>query len=304
MASRNGLLVVVILLILVPASACSTLESEVDAGASAPPAAGEVVLPINIYIPTTAEENAIAQARAILIDRCMRRFGLSFPRPPANLSDARVLDVGVYGNKRRYGVSDASVAQRYGYHLPSMVAGTRSGATSGAEEDRMHESEEFRTVLAGGPDGERLTVNGEEVPPGGCGQEATTEVEEIGGFSYSQVAAEIKADSYERSRTDADVISAFAEWAQCMAEAGYEVSVPVGEDPAFDLNDPRVSEAEIDMAMADVNCKEETDLIGIWSRTESRYQTDQIAEHEGELQDALTEHRHRMEAINDIVAAG
>ncbi|MFI8090179.1 hypothetical protein ACIF9R_17940 [Streptomyces sp. NPDC086080] len=310
--------------VLMFASACTGQDSGPGAtgvpSPTAPPAPGEVVLPINAYLPTADDQARMGRARAILIDRCMRRFGLSFPQPSAAALEAGAKDNGVYGNKRRYGVTDAATAQRYGYHLPSTVdrvsqdgepdgteAGT--GAEAGSAEGKRSRRRDpaYAAVLNGheGNESER-GARRDDVPSGGCVGEAGAKLAEAGsatdGFSYAKVASDIKADSHFRSMSSTRVTAAFKEWSRCMRDKGYSTTAPVGERLPFDIDSARVSEKEIERALADVACKERTRLVEIWSGEERRYQNAQIKEHSTELRTAAEEHRSRMKAITAILA--
>ncbi|MET9156003.1 hypothetical protein ABZX82_32705 [Streptomyces griseoflavus] len=285
------------------AAACGTAHPVVPAVATARPAAGEVVLPVNAYLPTTAEVFTTGNARAVLIDRCMRGFGFSFPRPAATLRHLSIQDNGVYGNKRRYGVADATSAARYGYHLPSTVE--RAEDPGGRTVPERPRDPDFALALNGSEQvGE---VNGRELPPGGCVAEARRALAEAGSdtgsFSYARRAADIKADSFTRSLRDPRVTGVIRKWAACMRAEGYRAVSPVTDRPRFDLDKPLVSRQEIEMAMTDAGCKQRTGLVRIWAGVESSYQNEHIAADIDELNRALTEHRSRMAAAARLLAA-
>ncbi|MFE9687866.1 hypothetical protein [Streptomyces sp. NPDC006285] len=80
------------------------------------------------------------------------------------LRDLSVQDSGVYGNKRRYGVTDGAVATRYGYHLPSTVERAKDRDKRAAPERTRALS--FLVALNGS---ERvIELNGRVLPGGGC----------------------------------------------------------------------------------------------------------------------------------------
>ncbi|MGY1498665.1 hypothetical protein ACW4TU_19065 [Streptomyces sp. QTS52] len=296
---------IVAVLLFVPA--CSGADSppvsaSVDS-LTVQPAAGEVHLPVNAYLPTVAEFFDIGRARTLLISRCMREYGLSFPETTATLDD-NVKDDGVYGNARRYGVANSALVKRYGYHLPSTVESASGAADTDSGSgvwDERRQDPMYGRVLNG--DTEKRSANGRKLPDGGCLGQAAREFAEAGGagFSYAKLAADIKGDSFNRSLSDPAVISATRKWANCMRAAGYESSSPVTDRPLFDLDRPEVSGAEIKMALADLECKRRTRLVEIWSGFERKYQKEQITLHADEFGRILGEHRTRMAATARIL---
>jgi hypothetical protein len=261
-----------------------------------------VVLPVNAYLPTVEEVFTIGQVRALLIDRCMRTFGFSFPRPAPRLRALTVQDGGVYGNKRRYGVADAVLAARYGYHLPSTVERAKDHGERAAL--KRPRDPAFPIALNGS---EKVTeLNGRELPQGGCVGDARRALAEAGSdtgsFSYARRAADIKAGSFARSLRDPRVTRVIRQWAACMHTQGFRAESPITDSPRFDLDKPVVSRREIAMALVDVGCKQRTRLVETWSSVESSYQKKQIAAGLGELDNALAEHRSRMKATDRLLA--
>ncbi|MEV6810388.1 hypothetical protein [Streptomyces sp. NPDC051129] len=236
----------------------------------------------------------------------MRVYRFDFPLPSTSLEKTNLLDGGVYGNKRRYGVTDPAMAATYGYHL----AGTIDQRTHGrarAAGGPAHRDLRYLTALNGpgqGSDGQ-ATVKGRKVPPGGCTAQASERLIEkgsaTGSFSYGQLAADIKADSFRRSLREPAVKAAVRAWAACMSKAGYTVASPVTDAPYFDLDEPAVSRKEIAMARTDVGCKKRTRLVRVWSQAEARDQREQIARNVGALDRVRREQRSRMAAVARIL---
>jgi hypothetical protein len=259
-----------------------------------------VVLPVNTYLPTVRDQTRTALARAVLVDRCMRKSGFSFPRPADSVLQAGVKDNGVYGNKRRYGVADTATARQYGYHLPSAVDDAANENTKAAAEraDRMRARRGDPSYTAA------LNGVGEEGSPGGCVAEAGAELageHDAPHGSRAGVAADIRAESHKRTMNSPRVTAVFERWSQCMRDEGYAATAPVGESLPFDIDVLPVSREEIDMALADVACKKQTRLISIWSAEERRYQEAQIKKHAKELRKAADDNERHRKTIAAIV---
>jgi len=280
---------------------------------SASPAAGEMVLPIDAYGVRIAERTQLGRARTVLIGQCVRRFGFSFDAAAGAAGSEQaaqndVKDLGVYGNKRRYGVTSAAVAAKYGYHLESVVDRTAPG------DERKEDPHGFgrmtpalQAVLRGKTaSGARPpAVDGQQVPPKGCMGEAETKLAEAGAppsFNMAELVGKIRADSFAASLTDPKVTATFAKWSACMRGKGYDFPMPLEASRDFDLEGRGVTPREIATAKADVACKEQTDLIEIWYGFESRYQQKQIDRQVEELEQIKKEHAARMRVVAEILA--
>jgi hypothetical protein len=286
------------------------------AGPSAP-AEGELTFSIDEYVPTVAERAQLGQARTLLIGKCLRRFGFAFDSAAATAKAERALDndvkdLGLRGNKRRYGVLTEQAATRYGYHLESTVDGTADKlAKGGADPHGFGQlTPAMQAVLTGKTaEGQRPPpVNGVEVPEGGCEGEANAKLAEAGGppsFNLPVLVSKIRADSFTASLTDPGVTAAFAAWSACMRAKGYDYPMPLEVARDFDVeNTPAVSPAETATALADVTCKKETKLVDVWFGFESRYQQAQIERNAEELKRIKEENAARMKVVVDVVSAG
>lgn len=282
-----------------------------------PPARGEPVLPIDAYAVSTADEGKLGRARTLLVGQCLRRFGFPFDAAGRAARDDqatqnRIKDFGVYGNKRRYGVATMEAAERYGYHLDSVVDGTALPAPVKGARDAHGFGEltpAMSVVLRGKTaDGKRPpAVDGQEVPEGGCMGEATAKLAAAGGpasFNESELVSKIAADSFNRSLTDPEVTKAFSDWSACMKGKGYHYATPRDAGREFDIKKRAVPPQETAVAKADVSCKQETNLIGTWSSFETRYQQKEIDRNVEELQAIKTRHEARMRQVAAVIANG
>ncbi|MEE1821973.1 hypothetical protein PUR61_07170 [Streptomyces sp. BE20] len=232
--------------------------------------AGGQILPIAEYLISPSEEQRIEAARTVLIASCMKRFGFDFA-PPA------------VGGKpdpmaRRYYLTDAASAAARGYHRAARP--DRPGQAPAQESL----SPEMQTVLGQGveapaPAGSSASqsggaFNGIAVPRGGCLGEADTKLAADGGIIQDDVKAmEINGRAYAASMADARVKEVFAGWSQCMKEKGHSYATPMDavSDPRW-LSSATPTDPEIAAATADVGCKHQHNVVGVWFGVETAYQ--------------------------------
>jgi hypothetical protein len=221
---------------------------------------------------------------------------------------AQLANFGLYGNKRRYGVTDEATARKYGYHLPSLVDGGPAPRPSkgGAAHGLSAMTPAMMTVLTGERPGGGAApdINGQSVPEGGCRGEATRTLSKLGSVGQIPLVGRIRADSFTRSVTDPKVTAAFKAWSDCMGAKGYRYDSPRTAGSDLDTKSPAVSPRETAIAAADVACKKSTDVVRIWSAFEIDYQNKQIDQHAQELKDIAADKEQLLKRVGEIVAAG
>jgi hypothetical protein len=284
--------------VLLAAVGCSTQHAEPEpaGGRTAAPRASALLasvdlrLPIEDYLFSDAEAGRVRQAQQTLIERCARRFDLTYepvsaspPVGPRSLMD------------RRYGLTDAKLARADGYHL-----GDRDPRTRKTEEFEVPKGK-MLTVLtgkSGGSGGGR--VNGVEVPAGGCAGEAGRKLSKDDKLGSSDVAQDLNGKSFSATKEDPRVLAAFTSWSRCMKDEGF--SYP---DPLTVMNDSRFqgqksTPLEIRTAVADVACKGRVNLVGIWFAVEVEYQKSLIAKNQKDLDPVLQDKRYQLEAADAV----
>ncbi|WP_432843303.1 hypothetical protein [Dactylosporangium sp. CA-092794] len=247
----------------------------------APPTPGtgpDLVLPTETYRPTAAQRNLIADAVQLRIAECMHGFGLTWTVRAVHVPDSNRVD-------RLYGVSDPATAQRYGYHLPPADARTAGEPLPGAS---LSPSE--RLVLSGSATGESTDglpgrYRGRPIPDGGCTAQARRETIGADDIDPTHVADAITVGMWEKSRTDPRVAAVIEAWAQCMRQEGYRYPSPLdaGNDHPAWLRSAAPGPEEIRTAVADVACKQRTNLVGTWFAVESGYELEAIRLHQEQL---------------------
>jgi hypothetical protein len=225
-------------------------------------------LPVQDYLPTEEQQWQLTRARLVLIRQCMRGFGLEYHVEPVSSAG--------YGPRsltdRRYGITDSELAHISGYGL---------GARDPAKQPQPAKPDvgpEGTNVLTG--QGQSV-VRGTKVPDGGCMAQAERDLDRSApAGADANLGQKLQFQSYEASKQDSQVRTVTASWSACMAKAGYQYADPIAAagDPAFEGT---VNPAQIAVAEADIRCKGETNLVGVWFTVESAYQRHQIDQNAG-----------------------
>ncbi|MDT0489591.1 hypothetical protein RM717_03615 [Streptomyces griseus] len=192
---------------------------------------------------------------------CMARYGIEDFGPPPTSEVSAIAQVNL-AMGRRYGLSDAEQARKYGYHLPDDLP-----EPAHWEPEPGLESSLF---TGSGPEVENGTHRGKALPQGGCRGEAQRKFP----TPRTPEAQELALTVFEQSRKDARVVAAVDKWSLCMKGKGFDRNHPIEDLGAFGIqvSSPTASDEEIAQAVADVECKKSTRLIDIWSTQESGLQ--------------------------------
>ncbi|MEV0176573.1 hypothetical protein AB0I00_36380 [Streptomyces sp. NPDC050803] len=259
-----------------------------------------VELPVSDYRLSATEYAEVSRAKNILVTECMERLGFSWSAPTPT----------VPRQDRRYGVIDLPAAQRYGYHLlpEDNTAPERADHEPSKDETdaltggQLLDGDTGRSRLLPGYTAPVRKVGGKSVPPGGCSQEAERKL--LGRTdltSEAGVVSRINTDSFTESQQKPAVKKTLAEWSACMRKAGFDYPDPLRSIATARLDSPTVPAAEIELATADVRCKESVDLVDVWSRAEATVQQRMIKQHAAatakERADKATRLRNAAEVI-------
>ncbi|MDX3238957.1 hypothetical protein PV392_25360 [Streptomyces sp. ME03-5709C] len=241
-----------------------------------------ITYPLDGYAATYEEEVTLKRAQNLLVTRCMADFGFTYraPEPPEAPKTAP--------NSRIYGVVDMDTAARYGYKAPV--------AAAGEPRKQQVDLSDAAAMVLGGPRDQKpdtlprnleeakkkkpstATVNGKQIPAGGCGRQAFLKLYAPTAQSVDALYVfNLKVEANSRTRKDSRVLAVNKKWSTCMAAAGYTVTNPM--DPAREIglpNDALSSPAAINAAKADVACKKKVNLVGVWYAVETAYQRQTI----------------------------
>ncbi|GAA1182683.1 hypothetical protein GCM10009664_56050 [Kitasatospora gansuensis] len=233
------------------------------------------------YLFSEADTEKLTRAGAVLRKKCLQRFGLDYAIRPADppTGPRTFLD-------RRYGLTDQAEAAANGYHL-----GDRDPRTHPVHPPQF--SAEQQQVLTGrlpgktGADDSALQVNGVPVPLGGCYDEAKRALAGPGELGSSAVARQANFQTFKASLSVPQVTQAFEAWSGCMKDKGYSYPNPMDAigDSRFLGDSP--TPPELQVATADVTCKQQVNLIDTWFAVETSLQKELIARQQADFTAAL-----------------
>ncbi|WP_344290375.1 hypothetical protein [Streptomyces synnematoformans] len=244
-----------------------------------------MVLPLEKYMVTYAEEMAVQEARDNIELLCMRRFGFSdWATEPIGTSPPPASTAA--NMPRRYGLTDLAVARQYGQHPPE----TGSESTPPASREDPAALAVYEGVKKDGT--ELKSYNDRTVPEDGCLGEVQKTLPNID----PTLVEELNARSFTESQGVPAVREAMDVWSSCMNVRGFDVASVWDVENLYDETTTSASQDEIRLAVAEVECKQQSDLVGVWFREESAIQERLITENKEPLELAQT---IRQEALTD-----
>lgn len=294
---------------------CSTSSgdaSDTAAKTAGDPAANDtsgISLPIDAYMFSIPQAEELNRAQAMLADTCMKKYGFDYEVP----TGTKAPPGDPYANGRRYGVVKPELARKYGYHMPpNPDAPARNAAGGGLKSGpRANHNSDERLAMVGPPrdDPDQDFQNPElrkigVIPDGGCIGQAGRRLAQGKEYGRSRTAAEIRAKSYAESQNAPAVLKVFKEWSACMAGKGYTFNSPVDPPRSPVIKGDTAGAEEIQMAVADVACKESADVVKVWRDTEAAMQNEDIAAKQEQLNDARAARDQQLKAAAKIVAGG
>lgn len=250
-------------------------------------------LPLEAYLPSYADQVAVDTALRTLQTRCMSEYGLTvdLPRPGANPpphSNAVSIE-------RRYGLSDRAQAQRYGYGLPKELTRSLESVEQGLSDIEVEvltgrKKPEFAPPegakgsqghFGGIPQPARAEHNGKKLHEGGCAGWSKRRLkvnEEDAGF-----VSRLASTSLSESRPLKPVQKTLKSWSACMKDKGREAADPYRAMEQGYADGDGTTKNAIELALDDIDCKEQTRLIEVWFQEESAVQRRLIEENKGQL---------------------
>ncbi|MFJ9338453.1 hypothetical protein ACIRP0_04060 [Streptomyces sp. NPDC101733] len=280
-----------LLLALALLAGCSGAEDGAGGGAepeigaiALDPATSTLALPMDAYTDTEAERIRMGRVQQALLARCMARYGFSYGGVPSEEPAG-----GAAEDRHRYlfGLADPEFAAAHGYDKeaglgervkPSspplgesarlVMTGAPDGAPPGTKAVDARSEEEAAGVDSG------LSVGGLKVPPGGCQREGYRKLYAPTKDSVDLLFAfDLSSEAHERSKRDSRVRAALAKWSSCMDKSGYGgIDTPYDVIEELGLGEDKAGPKAVTAAKADVACKHEVNLVGIWAAVEKAYQ--------------------------------
>ncbi|WP_155056123.1 hypothetical protein [Streptomyces blattellae] len=264
-------------------------------------------LPLEAYMQTYQDTVTLDEASRSLQERCMAEYGLSIElplagtNPPPSDNDANM--------ERRYGLTDREAAAQYGYGLPEELTEQVHQAEPDLTEDEVqvltgHSTPTEPTApgadLAAQPAPE--SYNGKKIHEGGCTGWAQDELPQPTSEDLAFVS-ELNGNSFTESMQSPAVKQALADWSQCMQTEGYTAATPSeAAEIVPHVEGGTASKEEIAVALAEIDCKEQTDLVTVWFAEETKIQKAQITEHQDRLNSTRTRNSDAVAAANAELA--
>lgn len=225
----------------------------------------------------------VETAEDVLVGWCLRRQGIAWK--PLHLPQGEADP----NHRRRYGVMEPLIAERFGYHLPPNTPET-------ARRQRQHKD---RARL---PMDVQLAAFG-KTGTGGCWKKAHASLlRQAPGPDTDRMYAHHRK-TLAASRKRAAVSRTVRAWKACMLAKGYRYDDPyeAGADKRW-WNSRQPSPTELATAVADVACKKETRLVSVWARAEARLQREIIHTREAEFERAATAKRRQLAFAKCVLA--
>ncbi|MFI6898566.1 hypothetical protein ACIBM4_31070 [Streptomyces sp. NPDC050256] len=287
-------------------------DEKAEPEASATPAmvnTSGLKLPLDAYDATEEETRALQEGQGVLVSRCMEGFGFRYSLPARPTSSATR-----HPNARIFGVVDPEDAARYGYSAPG------DDSAPGRTSQQLTPSEEL--ALNGAPDlkppdmpnsqaeaekkgGGKERINGKAVPVGGCGREAFLKLyaPEPNAVDAMYVF-NLKAQAESRAREDSRTKAVNKHWSDCMARSGHTATDPMNATTELGIaDDALASPAAITAAKADVGCKKEVNLVGVYFAVQSAYQNRLIDKNAETLDLAKKQLTDRLKLAASLISA-
>ncbi len=238
--------------------------------ASAGPSAAETAsptafpLPLDAYRYSDQERIVLEKASDQLTNECMANFGFGpIPvkrNPEATLAQARYL------SERYFGLNNLAEAKVTGYRLKPEFNQPRP---------KNSVSDTYRYVLTGTKSVSEMfqdnpkspgNFNGKPIPAGGCMAEVRLKL--YGSRTAEQkqaLATQLTVQAQEIAAADQRVLSYQADWSRCLEKRGYRAKTSTELQEKFDPGATGApTQAEIQTATADVECKQSTNLVRKW----------------------------------------
>lgn len=232
------------------------------------PATGAVVLPADRFVETMTEMDILATASAVVVSACAAERGVTFT-PPGLSSDP------IYASEHYFGPWTRDQAQRFGFVTPMSdadlvanqivhgEAAERDGANGGPAPNGGLTEEQW-LVVDSCQDDPRLEQFGEALTHAGPWHE---EFRAVQGQLLEEKAAQ----------------DALAELRSCYEDAGLTIADDAVPWVPRGANGREITEEQIRLALAVVQCKEEVGFTARMAAAEAELQAPIVADYADEL---------------------
>jgi hypothetical protein len=277
-----------------PAAGSKIDPPAIPASPSAPPSVAteqNVTLPLDAYEDSPQNQAAVLDAINMLAVKCMRSRGFTFAAVPPSaqgIASEQLIEP--------YGVTSPAQAASYGYQTPPSSAGTSS-----ASGQRAQHSAAYIRALWGVVPGTSVSSGEHKLP--GCMPAAVDRVNPPNTSHLDlSLSGQLELQAEQYTAEDARVTKVEAAWRACMTRKGFQYPTPMAAQAAFPQTG-HANQAQIATAEADVACKEQTNLPGVWLAVEAGYEKELIAGNLTGLQALMQWQNTRVSRAEKVIAA-
>lgn len=249
-----------------------------------PPPFADVKYPLDAYQAMGQQRVAIDSANAVLLRKCLLRFGVDVPLGAVGKEPSHRADW--------YGLTNEETARATGYSRvrPQL-----------AEQDQPFMRRIPRTAHP------LMTGEAPGTPPGGCQGEAFRAITDGSpAVEDDYLVRKLENDAIDQARGDDSVKAAEKDWRACMKRAGHDAADPMAPFTRWNNKRPAgalvVPPEESAMAIADVKCKQETKLLGFWAAATAVHQQKLIEQNATQLQLHKQRLEHNVQNAESIIA--
>lgn len=245
-----------------------------------------ITTPFDQFMLTAREAAIVDHARSVLVSQCMNEAGHQFEVAKLSALIARAEWTERQTRRRTFGITDGMEASSHGY-VPAEppFALPPQPPTSAVY---------WKRLIGDGPSGQRGCVG---LADSTLGRDPSTSPLGLGHDLWIQSFARLEAEPRARA--------AIADWTACMAEGGFKVTSPITDEGDIKRTllsrapgSTRATDDEIDLAMADIACKQQTRTVRRLSRVSRRLDEQLIARHHA----ALSADRKRLDALVEFAS--
>ncbi|HUN37497.1 MAG TPA: hypothetical protein VMU95_36335 [Trebonia sp.] len=231
----------------------------------------EVHLPLDAYQLDPQDTATVLNAINTLTATCMRAKGFAYAA--SAVTSQSVADTPSGGG---YGLDNAQQAAEYGYssaktvsRMTALEQGKQPGQQGSGHSDAYWIALDGSVPGAGAPG---FTTSG-------CYNSAANQIMQYTEAASSHLDLSLPGDLVDEAQADAAkdsrVTHVTAAWSACMADQGFHYPTPAAAAQAH--WPPIPSSTEKNTAVADVACKQRTNLPGVWQAVQAGYEQELIS---------------------------
>ncbi|MEU0971433.1 hypothetical protein ABZ357_40795 [Streptomyces sp. NPDC005917] len=238
-------------------------------------------MPLDPYLLNPAQTKDMNDAYSSLVSTCMRSFGYDYALP-AESSDPTGIgaDAPTTRMDGYFGFQSMKHAEKWGFHpesgFPEVSGSPNTKATPNERVALSGTTDPHQRYGAGGQ-----IVNKRKIPNRGCVGEAYRLLTgSVGGNPGNpDFVVKLKFATLAKGERDPRTLAVFSKWSACMKSMGYHYADPLraAGDSAWGKTQ-LPSRHEIQVAVADQECRRTNNVVGIWFAVDYGYQQQAVQE--------------------------